>query len=217
MPTCGRATTSRCGRSRARSSEPASSSPNGATRRTPAPSVARSAVSPAPPGLRRTPSVSTTGTGPSGEKRVTWPSTSRSRSTSPTTTTCGPVAAAEAGGGAGAGRSSADPAPGRSAAACASRWRTCASSAAHSACTTTRCSSWTDEVDAPRRASTSSHAAASAQSRGPVSAHVVRPSSRARWAAATTFSLSPEVDRSTSTSPGRPCAATWRAYISAMP
>nr|WP_255372128.1 hypothetical protein [Cellulosimicrobium sp. CUA-896] len=38
-----------------------------------------------------------------------------------------------------------------------------------------------------------------------------------RCAAATTFSLRPDVDSSSSTSPARPCAATCRAYISPTP
>ena len=51
----------------------------------------------------------------------------------------------------------------------------------------------------------------------PVMAHTLMPSDCARSAAASTFSLRPLADSSRSVSPGRPCAATWRAKASAAP
>jgi hypothetical protein len=60
----------------------------------------------------------------------------------------------------------------------------------------------------------SSHTAASGLGAGPVIASTVMPHSRARRAAATALGCGPDVDSSTSTSPARPCASTWRANSS---
>ncbi len=52
---------------------------------------------------------------------------------------------------------------------------------------------------------------------GPVKASVVARSCRATEAAATMFGLRPDVENSTTTSPGRTNAFTWRAKTSSYP
>jgi hypothetical protein len=51
----------------------------------------------------------------------------------------------------------------------------------------------------------------------PVSAQTVRPPSRAACIAASTLPLLPLVDSPRKTSPGRPCACTWRAKTASYP
>src|SRR5690606_28521670 len=92
-----------------------------------------------------------------------------------------------------------------------------ASKAAHTMWTATRWSSWTV---AARGASThrdSSLPAISGLGAGPVRAHTLRPAARAASAADSRLALAPLVDSSISTSPGRPCARTWRAKAASTP
>ncbi|EFV91909.1 hypothetical protein ES5_08596 [Dietzia cinnamea P4] len=89
------------------------------------------------------------------------------------------------------------------------------STAAARACRSTRWHSWITAVLQEATRIDSSHSSSSGLGPPPVRAHVVTPRSRARRAAAMTFSLVPLVDSSTRMSPGEACASTWRAKTSA--
>ncbi len=101
--------------------------------------------------------------------------------------------------------------PGTAATVRAGGAATAASKHSQSRCTATRWVSCTVAVEAAATHRLSSAASISGLGPGPVSAHTWRPARRAAVAAAIRLALRPDVDSSISTSPGRPCAATWRA------
>src|SRR5690606_27546124 len=91
------------------------------------------------------------------------------------------------------------------------------SNARHTRWTATWWTSWTLGVLVQSTARTSSATSASGFGRGLVIAQHVTPRARAVVTAFRTLALRPDVDSATSTSPGRPCAATWRAKVCSKP